>query len=213
MTERDLTLATSADIKPDFKKSINSNEKKALVELMNNEFEAQRVVFDQQVKEKQDELLEKRKKRIGFDTLKKTYEELNEAVHELKERKRVELEAFKEKQSAEIEIADNKVKRASEAVWKHGFDVDGDLLHNRYYGNEMKREYSKKAQVLKEELDSIRAEIYPAENQRNKYTALLWSCSTYGEAMVIMREVLGNGIIPSIKKTDLPYNDRQITQQ
>lgn len=228
----DITLATSADIRPDFSKSINSNEKKALVELMNNEFNSQRVAFDQQVRAKQKEALEQHRKAVGFsklvgaiDAAKEEYESLREVKRielenfkdkQRKERERLdqELEAFKKQQEDMLETTQAKMTRAEKKLQEKGFKENGDLIdvHGFYHGDlHLSRDTKMKIKQIEQELQDIKDAIYPAENQKNKYTALLWACSTYGEAMVIIREVLGNGVIPSIKKTDLPYNNRQLT--
>jgi hypothetical protein len=227
-------LATSADIRPDFSAPINSVDKKALIELMNNEFNAQRVAFDQSVRHKQTEVLEKHKKSVGFDRLIQNIDTAKEELENIQEKKRKEREAFKaqqqivfDKMRKELEAFDkaqedsmdsarNKLERAENTLFNKGFKKDGSLINvSGYHYNEEKvsLELKRKVQSIEQELQDIRDAIYPAENQKNKYTALLLACSTRGEAMIVIREVLGNGVIPSIKKSDLPYTTKQLTHE
>jgi len=53
---------------------------------------------------------------------------------------------------------------------------------------------------VRAELDAV--SLRHPQNLKNKIIARLLIATTTGEAMVILREVLGNGVLPTIKKDE-----------
>jgi len=217
-------LARASDIRPDFSRAITDKNKQSLVELVHSEFHSQRSKFDQQVSLEKSKLLESHRKTAGFERLLKGIETATEELRALKAAKTKELEAFDAKQAivmerlgkertafrkgqdAAIGLSRKKKDRADDALFNKGFRTNGHLIDvSDYATGNITRELKTKVRDIQQEMEDIKNAIYPAENQRNKYVALLLACTTYGEAMVVLREVLGNDIIPSVLKTDLPY--------
>ena len=54
---------------------------------------------------------------------------------------------------------------------------------------------------VKQLLDVV--ETAGPDNVRNKIVSRLWMSSTMGETMVILNQVLGNGVIPTLTKSDV----------
>ncbi|KKU23308.1 MAG: hypothetical protein UX36_C0006G0004 [Microgenomates group bacterium GW2011_GWC1_46_15] len=89
--------------------------------------------------------------------------------------------------------AENELRMAKKKVLATGLTMEGNV---QGYGYD--DEGGKEGQKLMETIDKIVAGIKPATNYKNKVITRMLTASNYGEAMVIMRSVLGNGILPSL---------------
>lgn len=67
--------------------------------------------------------------------------------------------------------------------------------------------YGKAGQAVFERMDESAKLIQPATNHKNKIITRMLMCSTYGEAMVIMNSVLGNGILPSMTTAQIEHKE------
>jgi uncharacterized protein YdiU (UPF0061 family) len=99
----------------------------------------------------------------------------------------------------QLEEAERNVERVKAKLEKTGMNKSGELLTG-WNVDEAARTSARKLQA---ELDKVTAAIKPAANLKNKIVSRLLIAENYGEAMVIMHNVLGNGVIPAIKKADL----------
>jgi hypothetical protein len=95
-----------------------------------------------------------------------------------------------EKRVAVYDALAEKLKKAGKDIESFGFTISGDLHYNSAF-------YPKE---LKDELDGV-AEAYSGpRTTRNKILARLWMAKTQGEALEILRAVMGNGILPDPEK-------------
>jgi len=162
-------------------KSLNADAKKALVKIIEDEFHSQTTVYNAKAEAEKDRLLEEYRKGIGFDKLKKEYDKAVQAV----------------------ELAKKKVTEAEHKIEMKGLNTNGE----RYSGyiNEEKEPELKRAQRKINQLFKTVEEMAP-NNLKNKIISRLWLADTNGEACVILRQVLGNGIIPTISSKFLLAN-------
>ena len=156
---------------------------KNLVDIINGEFARQQTLYDAQATQKREEILEQYKVAVGFDAMKKAYDKA---------------EALRKK--AEKDMQDARMK-----LNMKGLSTDGERYTCNYgsYNNDtLEAREVKKAQVKIDQLFKV-VEASGPENTKGKIVARLWMASTVGEAMVILRDVLGNGIIPTLSVSDV----------
>jgi Zn-dependent metalloprotease len=117
-------------------------------------------------------------------------------------RKSVGFEKLKDK----LAQAQSRVKQAKEAIFETGLSETGEKLE-RYHiqDNETRklRAYNKLRQILRAIKDNA-----PDVQLEDKLVSRMLLSTTHGEAIVILRSVLGNELIPSVTKDQL-----QITNQ
>ena len=118
-----------------------------------------------------------------------------------------------DKAKMELELAQEKVKKITRKIHMKGLTEDG-CQYSPYFGGGGMTVEDRKIKLatlkVKKLLDAVNNE--GPENIRNKIIARLWCSATTGEAMVILRQVLGNGIIPSYTKEDVKLlgNDNEM---
>ena len=159
---------------------------KNLVDVINDEFGRQQTLYDAQAEQKRETILEQYKAQVGYEALKSAYDKSHEA----------EQKAQKEK------------GEALKKLHMKGLNNDGERhCQNGYYGSTYSTQNFEQRQIKKaqDKIDTLlkTVEASGPENVRGKIISRLWLSSTTGEAMVILREVLGNGIIPTLTKTDV----------
>jgi len=177
--------ATIADLEVDVNKPITPMIIKNLVDVVNKEFDRQKTLYDAGAVEKREQILDEYKKAVGFDKLKAKYD----------------------KALGERAVADKNLKEAEESLNCKGLTVDGnEYTYHSFnpYGNRKAHEIA-----IEKSCKKVQALLKVVETQgpdavRNKIVCRLWTSSTVGEAMVILREVLGNGIIPTLDVKQLP---------
>lgn len=176
--------------------NVNANKKltpmiiKNLVDVINQEFNRQQTLYNSKNEIERTNVLDSYKKEVGFDKLKKKYE----------------------KHLAEKALADKRITDTQHEMWMLGLDKDGDKFNGSmfslpYEERDNWRMYERAINKVEKLLSTVEAN--GPENVRNKIISRLWLASTAGEAMVILKEVLGNGIIPTLSKNDV----KQITME
>ena len=169
----DLAINPTAQLTPMVKKN--------LVTVIESEFDRQATIYDSVADEKKEKILESYKKSVGFSKLKAEYDKYNDEVYKATQ-KRDEIQT---------------------KIRMKGLDIDGTRYRVGYYSNtnseqrEIKRACDKIDNLFKT------VEANGPLNVKNKIVSRLWLADTAGEAMVILREVLGNGIIPTLTKNQL----------
>jgi hypothetical protein len=177
-----------------------------LVKIINDEFYAQSTMYNSEIKLGEDKVLDNYRKLFKMDALLKERTAVENRIAELhaeRESELQELERVYEKQQAQVKKRFDKreatLDKAVAAVDKKFSDTPFDTE------NRLKVDY--KSEKGKEAYKQVRAELdavglrHP-QNLKNKIIARLLIATTTGEAMVILREVLGNGVLPAINKGD-----------
>ena len=159
---------------------------KNLVDVVNQEFNRRQTLYDTESELKLEQILTEYKKAVGYEALKKEYD----------------------KSKSIVDKAERQVKEVEKKLNLKGLDPDGSRhTVSRYgYNDQSYDNYEQRQLKLAEsKIDKLfkTVETSGPENIRNKIVSRLWLSGTTGEAMVILREVLGNGIIPSLSKTEV----------
>ena len=167
--------ATIKDLKINNNRKINFIEKKKFAEIIEAEFSNQRTIFDSQISEARDKMNDEYKKSIGYDKLQKKLSAAEYAVSEIK-------------------------KEISSA----GFDCYGKIMYSSSFSKEDRENHPEIYRRLKSLEDGIQAlQDRKPLNLQNKIVSRLWLTDTMGEVLVILNEVLGNGMLPRIQKDQL----------
>lgn len=103
--------------------------------------------------------------------------------------------------SAERRKLDEKYAQAENAIYDVGLDLDGFPAPSKIYKDGHLIE-NPTAKELNEKLEIVNNNA-PTENMKAKLLTRLTLATTVGEANVIMRQVLGNGMIPSLRREDI----------
>jgi len=158
---------------------------KNLVDVVNQEFNRRQTLYDTESDMKVEEILNQYKKAVGFEAMKKEWD----------------------KAKAIVEKAEKQVKEVEKKLAFRGLDADGTRHSvNSYHCHGQYDNYEQRQLKLAEcKIDKLlkTVETSGPENVRNKIVSRLWLSGTTGEAMVILREVLGNGIIPTLTTKQL----------
>jgi len=180
----EMNEARIADLAVNPKALLTPMVKQNLVKVINEEFERQRTIYDGLAEERKDQVLSEYRKSVGYDKLKKAYDKAKEA----------EQKATEVRQKTENELH------------KRALNVDGSEYHPYYYDaqrlNAEQREIKKSSDKIRTMLKTVEAD--GPLKIKGKVISRLWLSDTAGEAMVILREVLGNGIIPTLDVKQLP---------
>jgi len=102
-----------------------------------------------------------------------------------------------------VQKKEEEYERAKRELQATGFGTDGDLISS--YGSPKEI----KAKVKEIEDTIAKLEIQTPTTIKNKIISRLWLANSLGEAMVILREVLGNGIIPTVTKEQLALSYKE----
>lgn len=169
-------IATIKDLPINHDQKLTPMVIKNLVDIVNQEFNRQKTIYDSKASEEKEKILEKYRKSCAYYKLEKEHSKTEELI-----------KANKEKQD-QIEAKINKL----------GLTLTGDILPSHW----AKTPEDKK---IIDKLERLIQAVYinGPDNIRNKIVARLWVSTTIGEALVILHEALGNGVLPSIKKEDL----------
>lgn len=165
-----MDIAKIDDLQINTQRKLNNDTKRQLVKIIEAEFSNQRTIYDANIFQQREKILENFRKEVGFTLLKQKFEE-----------------------------AQLKVKQLEEKISDTGLDVDGGL--GGTYGLDKDSNRRRNIERINKVLDAIN-NTRPL-NIQNKIISRLWMADNMGEAMVILHEVLGNGIIPTISKDQL----------
>jgi len=155
-----------------------------LVKVVEAEFDRQSTIYDGVADEKREKILNEYKESVGFDKLQKEWLKAKDAH----------------------EKAKNTMDEVEKKMNYKGLGTDGEQHHPYFYSNQWtnlnqeQRKIKKSCEKIEHLLKTVEAS--GPQNIKNKITARLWLSDTAGEAYVILREVLGNGIIPTLSKND-----------
>lgn len=104
----------------------------------------------------------------------------------------------------EYDLLQLKISAVTAKINDLGLDNRGDL------------NYSVAGTELRQKQDEIARRILPARNLKNKIVARLVMAGTHGEILVILQEVLGNGVLPKVSAVQaralVPQIDSTVTQ-
>jgi hypothetical protein len=163
---------------------LTTDARNRLVKIVEQEFTNKESLYHQIQQEESNKVIGAYKKKVGFDKL-------------LKDRKTIE-----DKQKKLVaELEDN-----AKLIIATGLDISGEPRKTSHYvrGNDGNGHYvyDYEAKELNDLLNTIESNG-PTQNLKNKLVTRITLACTIGEANVIMREVLGNGLIQSLRKQDL----------
>lgn len=96
----------------------------------------------------------------------------------------------------QIKRAEHELQLAKDRLSATGLNEDGGISGYGY--GKRCEEGAKQGQQLLDKIEKIVSAIRPATNYKNKVITRMLTASNYGEAMVIMQSVLGNGVLPSM---------------
>ena len=122
--------------------------------------------------------------------------------HQLEQHKEKIMDKYR-KQVKFVKLVENlnkanfAIKQAKEAIENIGLQENGQIIYNTY-NNE-------RAITARDRLNKLLDAVAMSKPQtyKNKIISRLWMSDNMGEAMVILREVLGNGVIPTLDKNQL----------
>ena len=154
-------------------RTLTGDSKRALVKIIEDEFHTQSTVYDSSAEAQRDKLLDQYRKGCGY----------------------TKLRADHDKATAQELTAKSKAKEIENQINLKGLTVEGHR-HSACYGEETKPE-------MRIAIDKINVLFKTVEdmaprNLRNKVISRLWLADTCGEACVILQQVLGKGIIPTM---------------
>lgn len=120
--------------------------------------------------------------------------------HEIEESKQKILDAYKkqigfDKLTRRIQNAESELRNAKEALEATGLDSNGNVNHWEAKNVEAKE--------LRLKINKLSEAYNPLNTLKNKFITRLYMSSTMGEAAVIMREVMGNGQLPSLSQEQI----------
>jgi hypothetical protein len=168
------TLATISDLKFDSKATLSNDQKKAFVHIVEDEFSNKRTLYTRMKAEKREQLLDEYRTKVGYDKLKD-----------------------------DIETARAKLDLAQEALKAVGLEEDGSI---KIYSDYDLKRIAVSARKGYERVKNLMAAIdedADGQTKKAKVIACIWLARTYAEACVILKDVLGNSLIPSIEKKEL----------
>lgn len=120
---------------------------------------------------------------------------------EVKDAKRRVVDAYKKKvgfaaKQKKLHHLGAEYDNLKSEIERLGLNIEGEV---NCYGHSA----SEEAKALNEEIERITAAHNPVHTMENKLIARLYMSTTMGEAAVILNEVMGNGQIPSITKSQM----------
>lgn len=178
MTDKALTIRT-LPIK--VSERLTGDARTRLVKIVEQEFANKESLFHQVSEEEKRKAIEAYRKKVGFEKLQTEYEKIK----------------------AEERKIDERLKQIVGKVEELGLNINGEPASTtRYNTRTGNYEINYKAKELQKLLSTIE-DNSPSMNLKNKLITRITLASTVGEASVIMREVLGNGLIPELNEKEL----------
>ena len=181
--------ATIKDLVVDPTAKLTPSSIKALEGIINDEFDNKRTMIDAGNEQKKEDIKEQYIKSVNAEAM---------------------IEKIKKQQDV-VNLAQGKLTDLEKKLHLKGINTNGEVMtswyaHQAGYTEYESREIGKKVDKVNKLLASVNDQ--DVWSLKNKIIARLHLASTKGEAAVILREVLGNGIIPTFS-----VNQLQITQQ
>ena len=167
-------IATIEDLRFDSKATLSNDQKKAFVRIIEEEFSNKRTLYSRVLAEKKEQLLDEYRQKVGYEKLR-----------------------------SDIETAKARLDQAKEALEAVGLDEDGAI--KSYQNYELKRIASsarKGYDRVKNLMEAVEEDA-DGQTKKAKVIACIWLARTYADACVILKDVLGNKLIPPIEKKDL----------
>lgn len=169
-----MDIAKIKDLQIDMKAVLNQDQKRELVKLIEGEFSNKNTLYHQMREHEEAKIIEAYRKEVGFEKLLSNIKKAEETL--------------------------NRTKTKLDAV---GLDEHGGL-HN-FFGEPRTEEQwlqKKAAEKLSKKIQAIQDNA-PSSSLRAKLITRMHLARTYGEAMVIMHEILGNDVLPAVSKQDV----------
>ena len=154
---------------------LTGDAKKQLALIIEQEFTNKESLYHQVQEQEKKKIIEIYRKSVRYDKLLAEYHKA--------ERKEKE--------------AKDQIEQAKKNINIVGLTIEGDPDSIREWDKESNtHKYKVKAIELQEKLNAIEKNA-PSQNLKAKLLSRIWLATTIGEANEIMREILGNGIIPN----------------
>jgi hypothetical protein len=171
-----LTIATMP-VKANEK--LTSDARNKLIKIVEQEFNNKQSLYHQIEQEASNKVIAAYHKKVGFDKLAKKLKDI-----ELK-----------------VKLLNDETQDTNNKIWETGLSSDGTPRKTGHWVDGIYiNDYEAK------ELNTLLRTIEnngPTQNLKNKLVTRITLASTIGEANVIMREILGNGLIPTLKEGDI----------
>lgn len=164
----------------DIKSKLTTQDKKELMTIITQEFCNKQSLFHAVQEQEREKIMEVYRKSVGYGKLKKEHEKATEAV----------------KKAQKI------VEACQKKITDTGLTIDGDPDDTRenvydHSAGQYRVIWKAKAIDLQKKLEVLEKNA-PSENLKNKLLVRLQLASTKGEALVIMKQVLGNNELPDV---------------
>lgn len=172
--DKNKSLATITDLKFDSKATLSNDQKKAFVHIVEEEFSNKRTLYSRKLAEAKEQVLDKYRQKVGYERLRN-----------------------------DIETAKARLDQAKEALEAVGLDEDGSI---KIYDNYDLKRIAPSARKGYERVKNLMAAVEEdadGQTKKAKVIACIWLARTYAEACIILKDVLGNSLIPCIKKEEL----------
>jgi len=162
---------------------LTADVKKNLAQMIENIYRDKQSVFHAIAQEEKRKIIEAYKKSVNFDKLKKIIDKLEVQQANLLKEKETKLQEMR----------------------NLGLQYNGEIGETSIY-DEGRQMWIKVPEVaeLKTKISAIEANG-PSNQYKNKLLTRLYLSTTIGEANSVMREVVGNGIIPMVNVNKLTY--------
>jgi hypothetical protein len=171
MTKAVTIYETIESMPIDMDKPLNNDVKTQIVKIVEREFDNKESVYHEQERFEEAKILEAYRKEVGFDKLLKA-----------------------------IRDAEHKLDIARKALSDVGLMPNGEAEQKSHYDSKKNCWVNKpKADRLYELMQAIKRNA-PSQTLKAKLISRIWLASKYGEVVVILNQVLGNGIIPTVLK-------------
>lgn len=167
-------IATIEDLRFDSKATLSNDQKKAFVHIIEEEFRNKGTLYSRVLAEKKEQLLDEYRQKVGYDKLR-----------------------------GEIETAKARLDQANEALEAVGLDEDGAIKNYQSYELKRLAPSARKGYERVKNLMEAVEEDADGQTKKAKIIACIWLARTYADACVILKDVLGNKLIPPIDKKDL----------
>lgn len=153
---------------------LTGDARKNLAIIIENEFRNKESLYHQVKEQERNRIIEAYRKSVGYADMRKAYD----------------------KACAKMETYKREILKTQEAFSTVGLDSGGNIASGYWRDDQGITHSVVEVKELKEKLAVIEKNA-PSENLKSKLISRLWLATTIGEANEIMREILGNGVIPA----------------
>ena len=147
--------------------------KKALCDIVMRSFASKQTIFDAAACEKREQILEQYKKAVGYEKMRKEYDQAK----------------------GEVTLASERLKKCETKIEMKGLTVEGyQYTHSgHYYGNDTSSQKEIKRACDKVEKLLSTANAQGMDTSRDKVIASIWCANTTAEGNALVSAVLGKG--------------------